>query len=165
MAVRGSTIPCKRLHLLRRWRRETKRAHNVPGGKSSLHRWTGARSFRKGSPKPPGRRNSGKDSLLHGAKHLERLSKIRLHLCRPKGIYITWRIIKTIININLNGIALHKVYGWSVRLLIAAWTTLTQFCTFLEARNDPTSRKCTSDVQMSFFKHMNTSSEHEWRAQ
>ena len=34
------------------------------------------------------------------------------------GIYITWRIIKTIINTNLNGIALHKVYGWSVCHLV-----------------------------------------------
>ena len=74
------------------------------------------------------------------------------------GIYITWRIIKTIINTILNGIALHKVYGWSGRLLVAAWTSLTQFCTFLEARNDPTTRDCTNDVQMSSLKlQVNTS--------
>ena len=74
------------------------------------------------------------------------------------GIYITWRIIKTIINTNLNGIALHKVYGWSACRLVAAWTSLTQFCTFLEARNHPTSRECMSNVQMSSLKlQVNTS--------
>ena len=68
------------------------------------------------------------------------------------GIDITWSTIKTIINTILNGNALHKVYGWSGRLLVAAWTSLTQFCTFLEARNDPNPRECTNDVQMSFLK-------------
>ena len=73
------------------------------------------------------------------------------------GIYITWRIIKTI-NTILNDIAVHKVYGWRVRLLVAAWTPLTQFFIFLEARNDPTPRECTSDVQMSSLKlQVNTS--------
>ena len=74
------------------------------------------------------------------------------------GIYITWKIIKTIINTILNGSALHKVYGWSGRLQVAAWTSLTQFCIFLEARNDPTPRECTSDIQMSSLKlQVNTS--------
>ena len=73
-------------------------------------------------------------------------------------IYITWRIIKTIINTILNGIALHKVYGWSGRHLVAAWISLTQYCIFLETRNDPTQRECTNDVQMSSLKlQVNTS--------
>ena len=61
---------------------------------------------------------------------------------------ITWSIIKTIINTILNGIALHKTYGWSIRLLVAVWTSLTQFCIFIEARNDHTPRECMSNVQM-----------------
>ena len=41
------------------------------------------------------------------------------------GIYVAWKIIKKIINTILNGIALHQVYGWSIRLLVAVWTSLT----------------------------------------
>ena len=64
------------------------------------------------------------------------------------GIYVAWRIIKTIINTILNGIALHQVYGWSIRLLVAVWTSLTQFCIFIEARSDRTPRECINEVQL-----------------
>lgn len=64
------------------------------------------------------------------------------------GIYVTWRIIKTIINTILNGIALHKVYGWSIRLLVAVWTSLTQFCIFIEARGDNSPRECMAETTM-----------------
>ena len=64
------------------------------------------------------------------------------------GIYVAWRIIKTIINTILNGIALHKVYGWSIHLLAAGWTSLTQFCIFLDARSDYIPLERTSDTQM-----------------
>ncbi|OAD46956.1 hypothetical protein WN48_06373 [Eufriesea mexicana] len=43
------------------------------------------------------------------------------------GIFLIIRIIKLIINIILEGITLHQGYGWSVHLMAAVWTTLTNY--------------------------------------
>lgn len=43
------------------------------------------------------------------------------------GAYLVFRLIKTTINIILNGISLHKVYGWSFHIISALWTTLANF--------------------------------------
>ncbi|KOC58701.1 hypothetical protein WH47_09081, partial [Habropoda laboriosa] len=54
------------------------------------------------------------------------------------GVYVTIRIIKLIINAVLNGIALHAAYGWSIRLLVAVWSTLAYFCIFLKQKKEET---------------------------
>ena len=78
------------------------------------------------------------------------------------GVYIIWRIIKTIINTILNGIALHKVYGWSIHLLAAGWTSLTQFCIFLDARSDYIPHERKSDTQMTPLRtQLNPSGAHD----
>ncbi|KOC58665.1 hypothetical protein WH47_07218, partial [Habropoda laboriosa] len=54
------------------------------------------------------------------------------------GVYVTIRIMKLIINAVLNGIALHAAYGWSIRLLVAIWSTLAYFCIFLKQKKEET---------------------------
>ncbi|CAK9834636.1 Retrovirus-related Pol polyprotein from transposon 412 [Anthophora retusa] len=50
------------------------------------------------------------------------------------GIYLAIRVIKAAVSTIINGIALHSVYGWSLHLLGAAWSSLTHFFLFLSQR-------------------------------
>ncbi|KOC71224.1 hypothetical protein WH47_06146 [Habropoda laboriosa] len=50
------------------------------------------------------------------------------------GVYVAIKIIQVIVNTILNGIALYTVYGWSIHIITAIWSTLAHFCIFLKQR-------------------------------
>ncbi|CAK9807063.1 hypothetical protein ANTQUA_LOCUS5127 [Anthophora quadrimaculata] len=50
------------------------------------------------------------------------------------GVYLTVRVIKAAVSTISNGVTLHSVYGWSLHLLGAVWSSLTHSFLFLSQR-------------------------------
>ncbi|XP_076384553.1 uncharacterized protein LOC143263569 [Megalopta genalis] len=48
------------------------------------------------------------------------------------GVYILFRTIKLTINMVLNGVELYAAFGWSFRLVAAAWNSATRLCLHLQ---------------------------------
>uniref|UniRef100_A0ABD2VU99 Uncharacterized protein n=1 Tax=Trichogramma kaykai TaxID=54128 RepID=A0ABD2VU99_9HYME len=51
------------------------------------------------------------------------------------AILVIIHVIKGVVSIILNGVALHRVYGWSIHLLGALWDSLAHFLLAVN-RND-----------------------------
>ncbi|GAB1869250.1 hypothetical protein CAJAP_10329 [Camponotus japonicus] len=57
------------------------------------------------------------------------------------GIFIIIRLIKLVVDTIIHGYALHSIYGWSLHLLEAVWTSVTNLLLHIGAPNQRTDSK------------------------
>jgi len=57
------------------------------------------------------------------------------------GIFIIIRLIKLVVDTIIHGYALHSIYGWSLHLLGAVWTLVTNLLLYIGAPNQRTDSK------------------------
>ena len=61
------------------------------------------------------------------------------------AIIMIFQIIKMIVEIFINGFLLHKVYAWSVHLLVAIWSSLAHMLVYLN--KNPREKEPQVDVE------------------
>ena len=68
----------------------------------------------------------GKIAESTGARLWEKFTTFGTTSAGIFAIFVIMQIIKIIIEIVINGFLLHRIYGWSIHIIGAIWSSITQ---------------------------------------